>query len=467
MSFSFSDAVVLFFVYGVLGWAGESVYRSIRSNKVTPRGFLFGPYITEYGVGALMLLLLEPLREMPAFIFPCAFVMAFALEYALNLAREKLLGLRSHDIAKRKMQLHERACLSHALALGVAGTLAFFFLQPFALDLIARIPATFERVLASLLIAVLVLDLATTLSALSRLSEKLGNPAAKGGTGLGQRYARRVLTAYPDMRSMADPESANTLRSLLDAERAGARDGQVRRLTEAVRSLARSFKSSAQETAPTPSFASGIHFYKLCWVFYISSVIGYILETLFCLVTTGRIESRQGMIYGPFNQVYGFGAVLMVLILHRLTGYKDRWIFLGGALVGGAFEFLSSLFQECFFGSTSWEYSGQVLDIGGRTSLMYMLFWGILGVVLIKSIYPAMSRLIERIPNRQGILFSWVLLVLICADLAISSLAVARWDGRVQGRPPESAVAVFLDENYPDDMLAEIYPNMHFVSMRN
>ena len=55
------------------------------------------------------------------------------------------------------------------------------------------------------------------------------------------------------------------------------------------------------------SFATGIGFYKLFWVFFIGCFVGVVIEVLFCIfVTEHRYESRQGLIYGPFNPVYGF-----------------------------------------------------------------------------------------------------------------------------------------------------------------
>ena len=49
--------------------------------------------------------------------------------------------------------------------------------------------------------------------------------------------------------------------------------------------------------------------------FIIYSVIGYILETAFGILTKGVLESRKGFLYGPFCPIYGLGAVVMILSL--------------------------------------------------------------------------------------------------------------------------------------------------------
>ena len=54
-------------------------------------------------------------------------------------------------------------------------------------------------------------------------------------------------------------------------------------------------------------FAQGMTFYKLFWVFFIGCFAGVVLETIYCLIQRGHYESRVGLIYGPFNLVYGIG----------------------------------------------------------------------------------------------------------------------------------------------------------------
>lgn len=59
------------------------------------------------------------------------------------------------------------------------------------------------------------------------------------------------------------------------------------------------------QVKPVKSFAHGLNFYKLFWIFFVGCFLGVVIETLYCLVTRHRFESRQGLIYGPFNLVYG------------------------------------------------------------------------------------------------------------------------------------------------------------------
>lgn len=215
----------------------------------------------------------------------------------------------------------------------------------------------------------------------------------------------------------------------------------------------------------TPSFARGLNLYKLFWVFFICCFLGVIVETIWCLLKHHTIESRAGVIYGPFNPVYGFGAVAMTLVLERLKTRRDSWIFVGGMAIGGVFEWFCSFFQEAAFGTVSWEYSGTLFSLaGGRTNLVYMLFWGILCLLWVKILFPLLSSYIEKIPNRFGVALSWVLAVLLILDMGISCLAVDRQSERRSGETAQNRLDHFLDRAYPDEYLEKVYPNMMAVS---
>ena len=83
------------------------------------------------------------------------------------------------------------------------------------------------------------------------------------------------------------------------------------------------------------------------------------------------------MIYGPISPVYGAGAVLFTVLL--LSKPKSNFkTFLEGALIGGIFEYGISFLQETFLHTISWDYSDAFLNINGRTTIPYMIVWGLL-----------------------------------------------------------------------------------------
>lgn len=209
-------------------------------------------------------------------------------------------------------------------------------------------------------------------------------------------------------------------------------------------------------------FARGINIYKLLLLLAVGSFAGVIVEMLWCYLTRGYLESRRGLVYGPLNLLYGAGAVLLTLTLYRFRNRGYFWSFIGGFTVGSALEYLCSLFQELLLGSRSWDYSEMPFNINGRICLAYSIFWGVLGVLWIKDIYPRAAKLILRIPNKWGRIITVSIAVFLAFDAAVTAVALARWSMRIKGDPASNALAEFVDERFPDERMERIFANMEF-----
>lgn len=209
-------------------------------------------------------------------------------------------------------------------------------------------------------------------------------------------------------------------------------------------------------------FAAGVNFYKIVLVFFAGCVIGYALEMLYAYAQNGEWISRKGLIYGPFNQIYGLGMVLCMLVLYRLRKANAIFIFLISSVLGSVFEYACSFIQELALGSVSWEYSDTPANLHGRTNLFFALCWGVLGLIFIRNLYPFLCEWIEKIPQKAGKPITIVIAVFLCFDIIISASAVFRQGQRTKGIQASSFVGEFLDEHYPDAFMKTIYPSMKF-----
>lgn len=131
-------------------------------------------------------------------------------------------------------------------------------------------------------------------------------------------------------------------------------------------------------------------------------------------------------------------------------------------VIGSAVEYGCSWWQEVTFGSRSWDYSHMPLNINGRICLLYSIFWGILGVMWIKDIYPRMAKWILRIPDKAGKVITWAVTVFLLVNCLVSGAAVIRWSERKADIPPTTALRQVLDQRFPDERLEKIYANMVF-----
>lgn len=209
-------------------------------------------------------------------------------------------------------------------------------------------------------------------------------------------------------------------------------------------------------------FARGLNIYKLLLICFIGSFLGVVIEMLWCLITNGYIESRSGLVYGPFNLLYGIGTVSLTLCLYKFRN-RGSWLsFLGGMVVGSIVEYVCSWVQELIFGSRSWDYSHLPFNINGRICLLYSVFWGLLGVLWIKNIYPRMAKWILKIPNRLGKIATWILVVFFIFNAIVSCVSIYRWSQRLDGEEPTNAFWEFVDDRFPNERMEIIYPNMEF-----
>ena len=203
-----------------------------------------------------------------------------------------------------------------------------------------------------------------------------------------------------------------------------------------------------------------LNFFNLFWLFVVSSILGLILETAYHFVVYGGYENRTGMLLGPFSPIYGFGGILMTLALNRFYKKSFVVIFFASAGIGGAFEYLVSWFMEFAFGITAWDYSGDWLSLGGRTSGVVMIFWGVLGVLWVKLLLPRMLRLVNLIPWDWRYSVTSVFAALMIANGAATLMALDLWYTRELGREPETAI-----ERVFADYLNDEFMESHFQSM--
>lgn len=202
--------------------------------------------------------------------------------------------------------------------------------------------------------------------------------------------------------------------------------------------------------------------------FTIGCIFGTYWEEIMCMVRsvveTGTLTwvSRRGLLYGPFSPVYGMGAVLIYLIFGTAFRKKEPSIpacFIGGALVGGALEYVLSWIQEMLFGTISWDYSERFLNINGRTTIPYMIVWGALIVIFARFVFPLVEKLYQSVTPQKMNVACTVLAVFLAMDIGISVLATARQSMRRAGDTADNALEVILDKYYNDERMLKTYSN--------
>ena len=423
----FYQFVYLFFAYSFLGWLGEVITTAVRKRRYQDRGVLNGPLCILYGVGGLTIsFTLGELHESWFFLFALSTIYTTVLEWVAGHILERTSGTRWWDYSDEWFNLDGYICLGASLLWGALSVITIKWGNPLLLSLFDLIPAAVRAAVLWVLLVLFAIDAVGTLL-----------------TMLGLRYR------WPPAEAVENRLASLTLRAGLWIL------GHVEnRMAKAHPALTFEHQKKAKSTV----FASGCSPYKIVLLFFIGAFLGDITETIFCRITAGYWMSRSSVVWGPFSIVWGLAIALVTLLLYRYKDKSSSWLFMAGTLLGGAYEYLCSVFTEVVFGAVFWDYSKIPFNLGGRINLLYCFFWGFAAVAWFKALYPPISDLIERIPRRPGKVLTWALCVFMAADMIVSSLALMRYNARIEGVPPQNSLQVYLDEHYDDARMQAVYP---------
>lgn len=421
-------ALWLFFCYGFLGWVLETVVAALRSKRFVNRGLLDGPLCALYGLaGTLISMSLQELRGNWLFLFLFSAIYSTVLEWIAGHLLERSHYGRWWDYSKVKWNLDGYISLPYSILWGILGTIVVQWGSPLLLFVYEKLPASGGRILLWVVVALTVVDAIGSLIAIY------------GRAGIAPPL-EKVDGKITDWTQKLQGWIAHTTIRRLERNQIAQR-------------------KEPQAVAEPVVFAQGAGFYKLFLLFVVGAFLGDVTETIFCRITGGVWMSRSSVVWGPFSLVWGIALSLATLLLYRYKDKSDRFLFLMGALLGGAYEYFCSVFTEICFDTVFWDYSKIPFNLGGRINLLYCFFWGIAAVVWMKAIYPHFSVWIEKIPIKAGKVITWALVVFMVANVAVSGLAMLRYNQRSEGVPAAASWQQFMDSHYGDEVMRRIYPN--------
>lgn len=434
------NLIFYFFLYSLGGWMLRVVIAAFKTGRFVNQGLLNGPVSLTSGA-AMVIMILAQYREdwiSQGFQYISCLVVVGILSSLSGRLSESMLGRRLWDYSgSRYFALGGWQGLARTAILAAAVMATVRLLHPFVYIFCQLLPEILLRLLDLLFLALLAADLVISHYAFHRLksepglardvSDALQSTSITLGERMVESIRRRLWKAFPEMEESGFEEEG------------------------------------FGEPSKTRVFARGMGFYKLFWVFFICGLAGDLIETLYVFATAGILMNRSSLLYGPFSVVWAMGGLLAAVVLSPLKEKNDRYIFIGGFLMGGVYEYMCSVLTELVFGTVFWDYSDMPFNIGGRTNLLFMFFWGIIALVWVKMLFPAVNRIIERIPPVAGMVGTWCLVVIMVLDMGVTGFSMLRYMERHNRQPSQTAVGEFLDHQYPDELVEKRWPNMRVV----
>ena len=184
----FSYLFMIFFITSCVGYVCEVVYCSIVDNYFEwNRGFLLGPYVPLYGVGAIAIFyFLRNYYDQPLALFLLTFFICTVLEYVTSYVMEKLFKIRWWDYSWLPFNIEGRVCLLNSVLFGVAGLVVVYLLRPLLLNLFNHVPPIIMISAALVFGTLFLLDLLFTTITLISIRTSITDLEEVKGDGTGK-----------------------------------------------------------------------------------------------------------------------------------------------------------------------------------------------------------------------------------------------------------------------------------------
>lgn len=152
-------------------------------------------------------------------------------------------------------------------------------------------------------------------------------------------------------------------------------------------------------------------------VFIISSFIGWLYETIITSIQCNHFADR-GFLHLPLCPIYGIGALVILLLFSRIK--NSFTVFCAGTLVTTIVELIASYLLEYTLHIRLWSYAGWPLQFEERISLLSSLLFGLLSILLVKIIYPATQKHMQKISVKKQIILCITAIGIIVIDTVLS-----------------------------------------------
>ena len=202
-----------------------------------------------------------------------------------------------------------------------------------------------------------------------------------------------------------------------------------------------------------------ITLHNIFYIFLFGCFFGWIVEGIWSLLKRGILINHSALIIGPFNIVYGVGAIVLTLCLYKLKDKGYISIFGASFAIGTVLEYIMSFLMEKIVGFVAWNYSKKPFNINGRVCLLYSVFWGILGIVWIKLVYPQIQKIIDKFNKKKSVPIMKATAVFLVIDAALTLGAVERAKEYEKGIPPSNKLEEVYDKCFGVDYLNNMFNN--------
>lgn len=172
------------------------------------------------------------------------------------------------------------------------------------------------------------------------------------------------------------------------------------------------------------------------WLYFVMyAVFGWSYEVFLEVVIYRWGFSDRGVLFGPYCPVYGFGALIFLILVYPIIRNKPLkkrlfripLVFVLSALSATLLELATSYLCEAVYGTWPWQtYSQYRIHFQARIALSPSLRFGLGGVLFLYLLQPLFERMTGTMSRRTLSFVSAGIAVLFSADLICTAIALLR-----------------------------------------
>ena len=122
------------------GWIYEEIFYWITEGMLRNRGILYGPWLPIYGIGALGIYALKPIKKHPVLMFLLCVAVTGVVEYIIGFAGIHLFGMRLWDYRGLFLNISGIICFRSVVSFGILGLVFHYLLEPIGEKLFRKTP---------------------------------------------------------------------------------------------------------------------------------------------------------------------------------------------------------------------------------------------------------------------------------------------------------------------------------------
>jgi len=155
-------------------------------------------------------------------------------------------------------------------------------------------------------------------------------------------------------------------------------------------------------------------------LFFIFSIMGYLLETLTMYFL--NIDYNSSVLYGPWTTIYGLAIFVMIVVYILINKFKFKKkkeiiiYFFAISISLTVLEGISGYVIELTQNKIYWNYDNYKFNIGHYMALEVALIWGLLSTFSMYFIVPRIKKLVNKIPK----IITYIAIIIFIIDIIIS-----------------------------------------------